>query len=310
MKDKLEPILKGNLKVLKRCGAEVKYKEDKMLKFANWVCEGTDMNPIDLFEAIEIPVNRTIHVDELLDIFCKTSEGLASRIQTGWLKVSGRIYYLKVMKQNKNNGFNFDTREPEAHHYGTIFEKLLFGYHHDQEKSEEFFKTINHNLDLNRPISDIKFYCEKQGRVLNILGKTYKETPVVSMARQALDASKNSNGDYDYFMAKELLIALQEKRFTFATPHAIHAGKQYRSTGSCTLLSVADSTQAIMGAGFDLALHSKHGSGNGIDVSAVAAKGRYIETTEGTSDGVVNFLRIYQEVLAGFNQSGKFCLVA
>ena len=50
---------------------------------------------------------------------------------------------------------------------------------------------------------------------------------------------------------------------------------------------------------------SKWGGGIGIHVNCWRGAGALIRGTNGNSNGIVPFLRIYNNVLLGFNQGGK-----
>jgi len=297
--------------IIKRDGSTEDYSEQKMKQFLSWATENTSCDVQTLYNELTIPSKDT-SVDEILDDIVDVAEKLASRINTGWLKVAGRVYTVGLVKKHRANGFNLI--DSYFDDFLLFLETQLHTFPMDQSNldwADVFIEVDDLSYDYSLPINNVKMLCERQARKYNGVN----ETPSLVLLRQAVAASEYETGKYDPIHALALLRASKGKAepefptgqalFTHATPMSIHAGKATRSTGSCTLLTTADDSSAIMDTGAQLALHSKHGSGNGIDVSAVAASGRYIQSTEGTSSGVRPFLKIYESILKAFNQSGK-----
>lgn len=310
--------------IIKRDGSTEDYSEEKMKKFLNWAVEGTHCAVDTLYGELTIPTKDT-SVDEVLREIVDVSEKLASRITPGWLKVAGRVYAVDLIKQHRAAGFDLINPYPDYSDTLTFLTKQLhtatyatfsFSGEDDETIFQEWVKVFEEASDLeydySLPINNMRMLCERQARKYNGVN----ESPSLVLLRQSVAASEYETGKYDPIHALAMLRAAKGRTgaadspvgpalFTHATPMSIHAGKATRSTGSCTLLTTADDSSAIMDTASQLALHSKHGSGNGIDVSAIAASGRYIRSTEGKSSGVRPFLKIYEAILKGFNQSGK-----
>lgn len=287
--------------IIKRDGRREDFSETKYKSFVNWLCSDLAVNPEMLYSELLIPVKDT-PVDELLKDIEDTAEKLGSRITLDWFIVSGRAASLSLIKRHIANGF--DLLSPTRSDYVTFLASQIYNLKeeditHDWDLLIETAMnkiTGEYNLTINR----VRMTTGRSSHLYNGI----PETVSLSYLRQAVDGSQYEKGKYDPDHALELFKGLWLTAYTNATPMANQAGSQYRSTGSCTLLTVDDSTKGIMSANSELALHSKHGSGNEIDVSRVAGAGRYIKTTNGKSSGVKPFLRISEAVLGAFNQGG------
>lgn len=93
--------------------------------------------------------------------------------------------------------------------------------------------------------------------------------------------------------------------FTHATPTLFNAGMRVQQCSSCYLLGTDDSLAGIFKTISDCAQISKWAGGIGIHVSNVRAKGSKIRSTNGTSDGIVPMLKVYNEMTRYCNQAGR-----
>lgn len=93
--------------------------------------------------------------------------------------------------------------------------------------------------------------------------------------------------------------------FTHATPTLFNSGTTYEQMSSCYLLGTEDSLMGIFKTITDSALISKWAGGIGIHFSNIRAHDSIISTTNGKSNGIVPWLKIYNEVARAVNQGGK-----
>ena len=98
---------------------------------------------------------------------------------------------------------------------------------------------------------------------------------------------------------------MSNKFFTHATPTLFNAGTIRPSLMSCFLLGTEDSLDGIMKTATDCAQISKWAGGIGFHISNWRSKGALIRGTNGTSSGIVPFLKIFNDTARAFNQGGK-----
>jgi ribonucleotide reductase alpha subunit len=100
--------------------------------------------------------------------------------------------------------------------------------------------------------------------------------------------------------AKETYEAMSQKYFTHATPTLFNAGTPRPQLSSCFLLSMeSDSIEGIFNTLKDCANISKWAGGIGLHIHNVRAQGSHIRGTNGSSNGIVSMLRV-------FNNTAKY----
>ena len=96
---------------------------------------------------------------------------------------------------------------------------------------------------------------------------------------------------------------LSEGYYTHATPTLFNSGTNRPQLSSCFLLDVGeDSIEGIFDTLKESAQISKNAGGIGISFSKVRSKGTYIAGTNGSSNGIIPFLKIYNETARAVDQ--------
>jgi ribonucleoside-diphosphate reductase alpha chain len=104
----------------------------------------------------------------------------------------------------------------------------------------------------------------------------------------------------------ELYAAYRERRFCSSTPTLFNAGTPHSQLSSCYLYVVGDTLESIMGRGIaENAMCSKWAGGLGGSWTAVRGTGSHIAGTNGSSQGVVPFLKLHNDQLVAVNQGGR-----
>jgi len=99
---------------------------------------------------------------------------------------------------------------------------------------------------------------------------------------------------------KETYDCMSQKYFTHATPTLFNAGTPHPQLSSCYLLSMeGDSIDGIYNTLKDCALISKWAGGIGLHIHNIRASGSHIRGTNGSSNGIVPMLRV-------FNNTAKY----
>lgn len=93
--------------------------------------------------------------------------------------------------------------------------------------------------------------------------------------------------------------------FTPATPTLFNAGTSHPQLSSCYLTTIDDDLQHIFKCIQDNALLSKWAGGLGNDWTNVRALGAHIHGTNGTSQGIIPFLKVANDTAVAVNQGGK-----
>lgn len=98
---------------------------------------------------------------------------------------------------------------------------------------------------------------------------------------------------------------MSQKYFTPASPTLFNAGLARPGCISCFLLDMDDSIEGIMHNALACARISANCGGIGFSCSKIRSKGARIRGTNGTSDGPVPFLKIFQATAKAVNQGSR-----
>ena len=98
---------------------------------------------------------------------------------------------------------------------------------------------------------------------------------------------------------------ISSKYFTHATPTLFHSGTPRPQLLSCFLLGVEDSVKGMYKAIADCAQISKWAGGIGIHIHDIRGENSKVRSTNGTSNGIIPMLKVYNDVARHINQSGK-----
>ena len=100
--------------------------------------------------------------------------------------------------------------------------------------------------------------------------------------------------------------ALSLKYFTHATPTLFNAGTRMPQNSSCFLLAMHDDSVFGMYETLrDCALISKYAGGIGVHIHNIRAKGSAIRGTNGTSNGIIPMLRVFNSTARHIDQAGR-----
>jgi ribonucleoside-diphosphate reductase alpha chain len=109
----------------------------------------------------------------------------------------------------------------------------------------------------------------------------------------------------DLPMVKETYDSLSNKEFIHATPTLYNSGTKRPQLSSCFLLGMEDdSISGIFNTLSDCAAISKWAGGIGLHIHNVRAEGSSIKGTNGTSNGIVPMLRVFNNTARYVDQGG------
>merc|ERR1711953_1287581 len=175
--------------------------------------------------------------------------------------------------------------------------------------SEQHYKIIMANADrLNSAIIyDRDFSYQyfgiktlERSYLLKIDGKVV-ERPQHMLMRVAVGI----HGE-DIEAAIETYNMLSEKLFTHASPTMFNAATPRPQLSSCFLLTMAsDSIEGIYDTLKRCALISKSAGGIGLNIHCIRSTGSYIGGTNGTSNGLVPMLRVFNNTARYVDQGGN-----
>lgn len=169
-------------------------------------------------------------------------------------------------------------------------------YQITQENKEILDSSIIYDRDFN--FDYFGFKTLERAYLLKV-NKKPAERPQHMWMRVALGIHKS-----DIKSAIETYNMMSEGWMTHATPTLFNSGTPRPQMSSCFLLKTFDSIAGIYKSLSDTAQISKYAGGIGISIHEVRAKGSYIEKTNGTSNGIVPMLKVFNSTAEYVDQGG------
>jgi len=166
-----------------------------------------------------------------------------------------------------------------------------------KSNAEELDSTIIYNRDFGYDYFGFKTL--ERSYLLKLNGKI-AERPQHMLMRVSVGIHMN-----DLAAVKETYELMSKKYFTHATPTLFNSGTPKPQMSSCFLLTMKDdSIDGIYDTLKQTAKISQSAGGIGLSIHNVRATGSYISGTNGTSNGIVPMLRVFNDTARYVDQGG------
>lgn len=214
---------------------------------------------------------------------------LAARIAVSNLHKNTKKSFSETMT-DLYNYVNPRTNKPAALLADDVYEII-------QKNSEKLDSTIIYNRDFNYDYFGFKTL--ERSYLLKLNGNIV-ERPQQMLMRVSIGIHKN---DIDEAIATYELMS--KKYFTHATPTLFNSGTPKPQMSSCFLLQMQDdSIDGIYDTLKQTAKISQSAGGIGLSLHNIRATGSYIAGTNGTSNGIVPMLRVFNDTARYVDQGG------
>ena len=165
------------------------------------------------------------------------------------------------------------------------------------DNADKLDSTIIYNRDFNYDYFGFKTL--ERSYLLKLNGKI-AERPQHMLMRVAIGIHKE-----DIDEAIETYELMSKKYFTHATPTLFNSGTPKPQMSSCFLLQLQDdSIEGVYDTLKQTAKISQSAGGIGLSIHNIRATGSYIRGTNGTSNGIVPMLRVYNDTARYVDQGG------
>jgi ribonucleoside-diphosphate reductase alpha subunit len=290
-----------SMEVIKRDGRKEEVSFDKVLERVRRAADTLQVNPTALAQKVLAQIYNGVKTTELDELTAQLAASLAT-VHPDYGILAARI---TISNHQKNTEASFSTvmlqlAEQVAPKTGSpvsyISAELVDVC---RKHGAEIDAYINHDRDFLFDYFGFKT-LEKSYLLKNTSGKIL-ERPQHLWMRVSL-ALWSTN----LARAFETYDMMSQKYFTHATPTLFNAGTPNQQLSSCFLLSMSDDSIAgIYKTLGDCAQISKHAGGIGIHCHNVRAKGSIIRGTNGTSNGLVPMLRVFNNTARYVDQGGN-----
>ncbi len=288
--------------VIKRSGKQEKIHFDKITSRIHKLSYGLQVAYMDLIEISQKVIQGIypgVTTTELDNLAAETAASFTTR-HPDFATLAARI---AVSNLHKNTQKSFSATA-----------ELLFNYIDPKTGetapllSEEVYRIILDNAETidSAIIYDRDYHFDYFGfktlerSYLLKLNNRIAERPQHLFMRVALGIHKA-----DVEAAIETYNLMSEKWFIHATPTLFNAGTPKPQMSSCFLLSMKeDSIPGIFETIKNCALISQSAGGIGINIHNIRATGAYIRGTNGTSNGIIPMLKVFNDTARYVDQGG------
>jgi len=288
--------------VNKRDGRHEPVKFDKITARIQKLCYGLDPNHVDpIMVAMKViqGLYKGVTTAELDNLAAETAANLTTK-HPDYALLASRI---AISNLHKNTKKSFSETMSDLYNYvdpKTKMQAALIAddvYEVIQENAELLDSTIIYDRDFGYDYFGFKTL--EKSYLLKIDGRI-AERPQHMLMRVAVGIHK---GDMEQTIKTYELMS--ERWFTHATPTLFNAGTPKPQMSSCFLLTMKDdSIEGIYDTLKQCAKISQSAGGIGLSIHDVRATGSYIRGTNGTSNGIVPMLRVFNDTARYVDQGG------
>ncbi len=287
--------------VIKRDGKKEPVMFDKITARVKKMCYGLNniVDPVKVAMRVIEGLYDGVTTPELDNLAAETAATMTTA-HPDYAKLAARI---AVSNLHKNTKKSFSETMDDLYHYvnpRTDKKAPLLAddvYQIIKENAEKLDSTIIYNRDFNYDYFGFKTL--ERSYLLKLNGNIV-ERPQHMLMRVSIGIHKN---DIDEAIATYELMS--KKYFTHATPTLFNAGTPKPQMSSCFLLQMQDdSIDGIYDTLKQTAKISQSAGGIGLSIHNVRATGSYIRGTNGTSNGIVPMLKVYNDTARYVDQGG------
>ncbi|UXQ88822.1 ribonucleotide reductase of class Ia (aerobic), alpha subunit [Tenacibaculum phage Larrie] len=289
--------------VTKRNGEQEVMQFDKIVKRIDSVMFGIDKSIIDSQELAMKVINGLydgVSTSEIDELIAQTSASMAT-IHPDYTQLAGNISVSNLHKNTSEKGF---------------VDKMVDLYHYIKPKNNKHSPIVSAEamqiaLDNRFAIEEAIDYSKDYS--YDFFGfKTLEKSYLLKIDGKIVERPQDmlmrvSIGIHGENIDKVLRTyrLMSEKYFTHATPTLFNAGTPRPQLSSCFLLDMKDdSIEGIYDTLKVTAKISKDAGGIGVAAHKVRATGSFISGTNGTSNGIVPMLKVFNETARYVDQGG------
>src|SRR5687767_859249 len=288
--------------VVKRDGRRESVKFDKVTARIEKLCYGLHMtyvSPIEVAKKVIDGIYDGVTTVELDNLAAETAASLTTK-HPDYAILAARIAVSNLHKVTSKSFFNtmkqlYTYVDPKTGENAALLSREVF------EVIKKHAAVLDSSILYDRDYSYDYFGYKTLERsyLLRLNGKIV-ERPQHMLMRVAVGIHKD-----DIDSAIETYNLMSERWFTHATPTLFNSGTPKPQMSSCFLLSMKDdSIDGIYDTLKNCAKISQSAGGIGLSIHNIRATGSYIKGTNGTSNGIIPMLRVFNDTARYVDQGG------
>ncbi len=288
--------------VIKRDGRRESVKFEKITARIEKLSYGLDSAFVDVGEVAQKVVNGIydgVTTVELDNLAAEIAASMTTK-HPDYALLAARIAISNLHKTTSKSFFNtmkrlYSYEDPKTGENAALISKEVFEV--IKKNAELLDSSIIYDRDFNYDYFGFKTL--ERSYLLKIDGKVI-ERPQQMLMRVAIGIHQT-----DVESAIKTYNLMSEKWFTHATPTLFNAGTPKPQMSSCFLLTMQDdSIDGIYDTLKQCAKISQSAGGIGLSIHNIRATGSYIKGTNGTSNGIIPMLKVFNDTARYVDQGG------
>ncbi len=290
------------MEVIKRGGKKESVKFDKITARIEKLCYGLDrrfVNAVDVAKKVIEGLYDGVPTTELDNLAAETAASLTVK-HPDYALLASRIAVSNLHKNtiksfSKTMELLFNCTDPKTGKYLPLLADDVWEI--IKENAELLDSTIIYDRDYG--FDYFGFKTLEKAYLLKLDGKVV-ERPQHMYMRVAIGIHKDNIDE-----VIKTYHLMSERWFTHATPTLFNAGTPKPQMSSCFLLTMKDdSIEGIYDTLKQTAKISQSAGGIGLAIHNVRATGSYIGGTNGTSNGIIPMLKVFNDTARYVDQGG------
>lgn len=288
--------------VIKRDGRHESVKFDKVTSRIDRLCYGLDprhVDPADVAKKVIQGIYDGVTTSELDNLAAEIAASLTTK-HPDYALLASRIAVSNLHKNTKKS-FSETMRDlykyvnPKTGQKAPLIARDI--YQIIEKNAQLLDSTLIYDRDFDYDYFGFKTL--EKGYLLKINGKV-AERPQQLLMRVAVGIHRE-----DIEAVIETYTLMSERWYTHATPTLFNSGTTKPQLSSCFLLQLKDdSIDGIYDTLKQCAKISQSAGGIGLSIHNVRATGSYIRGSNGTSNGIVPMLRVFNDTARYVDQGG------
>lgn len=281
------------MEVTKRDGSRESVKFDKISNRIKKLTFGLNTDYVDYFEVAKKVISGLydgVTTQELDKLASETAASMIS-VHPDYSYLASRI---EITSLYKNTHKEFSKTAKDLYEYVNPKTNEKAGLISDDvydvilKHGKELDNMVIHDRDFN--FDFFGFKTLERAYLLKLNG-VIAESPQHMLLRVSVGLWRDN-----LEMVKKTYDMMSEGLFTHATPTLFNSGTKRPQLSSCFLLDIDDdSITGIYKTLADCAVISQNAGGIGVNIHKIRSKGGYIKGTNGTSNGIIPMLRVFNE---------------
>ena len=281
----------SSMQVIKRNGVSQSVSLDKITNRVSVLSSGLSVDPIMVAQKAVAGLYDGITTCEIDNYLAETAAALTVE-HPDYSMVAARIKTNALHKET----LGFIAATKSLYDDGLLNDKYY-------NKVMDNTKAIESIIDYERDYTfDYFALTTLMKAYLLRVDEKHVERPQDVWMRTALVCSCD---EFDFDKVKHTYDMLSQGFYTHATPTLFNSGLKMQQLSSCFLIAMEDdSISGIFNTLKDTALISKTAGGIGLHASNIRGSGSIIKSTNGKSNGLIPFLKIFNETARSVDQGG------